>query len=127
MAIIEVLLCSDFPTQLALGATLAAFGYGPYVADGQLRIAYVVGLSLVDTVALHPDSLLDAFSPHSDQMTVKERIRLTAPGVLEDRITVFDPKALLEPHESVRTFRKASPPNDELREFACAEGLEHAK
>jgi hypothetical protein len=82
---------------------------------------------VVDTVALHPDSLLDAFSPHSDQMTVKERIRLTAPGVLEDRITVFDPKALLEPHESVRTFRKASPPNDELREFACAEGLERAK
>jgi hypothetical protein len=82
---------------------------------------------LVDTVALHPDSLLDAFSPHSDQMTVKERIRLTAPGMLEDRITVFDPKALLEPHESVRTFRKASPPNDELREFACAEGLDRAK
>ena len=82
---------------------------------------------VVDTVALHPDSLLDAFSPHSDQMTVKERIRLTAPGVLEDRITVSDPKALLEPHESVRTFRKASPPNDELREFACAEGLDRAK
>jgi hypothetical protein len=60
-------------------------------------------------------------------MTVKERIRLTAPGMLEDRITVFDPKALLEPHESVRTFRKASPPNDELREFACAEGLDRAK
>jgi hypothetical protein len=82
---------------------------------------------VVDTVALHPNSLMDGFSPHSDQMTVKERIRLIAPGLLEDRITVFDPKALLEPHESARTYRKASQPNDELREFACAEGLGLAK
>jgi hypothetical protein len=82
---------------------------------------------VVETVALHPDSLLDTFSPHSDKMTVRERIRLIAPGLLEDRITVFDPEALLEPHESVRTYRKASPPNDELREFACAEGLDDAK
>jgi hypothetical protein len=27
----------------------------------------------------------------------------------------------------VRTFRKASLPNDELREFACAEGLARVK
>ncbi len=60
-------------------------------------------------------------------MTVKERIRFTAPRVLEDRITVSDPKALLEPHESVLAYRKALPPYDELREFACAEGLPNAK
>jgi hypothetical protein len=82
---------------------------------------------VVDTVALRDDTLLDAFSPHSDQMTVHERIRFVSPGVLEDRITVRDPKALVEPHESVRTYRKASPPNDELREFACAEGIADAK
>ncbi len=82
---------------------------------------------VVDTVALHPDSLIDGFSPHSDAMTVQERIRLISPGLLEDRIAVTDPKALLEPHEGVRTYRKASPPNDELREFACAEGLARAK
>jgi hypothetical protein len=82
---------------------------------------------VVDTVAIREDTLLDAFSPHSDQMTVRERIRFTSPGILEDRITVTDPKALMEPHESVRTFRKASPPNDQLREFACAEGIESLK
>jgi hypothetical protein len=82
---------------------------------------------VVDTVALRPDSLIGGFSPHSDQMTVKERIRFTAPRVLEDRITVSDPKALLEPHESVLAYRKAFPPYDELREFACAEGLANAK
>jgi hypothetical protein len=82
---------------------------------------------VVDTVALRDDTLLDTFSPHSDQMTVHERIRFTSPGVLEDRITTTDPKALLEPHVAVRTYRKASPPNDELREFSCAEGLASTK
>jgi hypothetical protein len=78
---------------------------------------------VIDTVALHPDSFIEGFTPHSDAMTVRERIRLVGPGLLEDRITVTDPKALTKPWEVVRTYRKASPPNDELREFACAEGL----
>jgi len=82
---------------------------------------------VVDTVALREDTLLDTFSPHSDKMTVRERIRLVEPGLLEDQITVTDPVALLEPHVMVRRYRKASPPNDELREFACAEGLADAK
>jgi hypothetical protein len=78
---------------------------------------------VVETVALHPDSFIEGFTPHSDAMTVSERLRFTAPGILEDRITVTDPKALMEPWSVVRTYRKALPPNDELREFACAEGL----
>ncbi len=78
---------------------------------------------VVETVALHPDSFIEGFTPHSDAMVVRERLRLTGPGLLEDRITVTDPKALTRPWEVVRTYRKASPPNDELREFACAEGL----
>ena len=82
---------------------------------------------VVDTVAIREDTLFDTFSPHSDQFTVRERIRFTSPGVLEDRITATDPKALLEPFTSVRTYRKASPPNDELREFSCAEGLGSTK
>ena len=82
---------------------------------------------VVDTVAIREDTLFDTFSPHSDQFTVRERIRFTSPGVLEDRITSMDPKALVEPFTSVRTYRKLSPPNDELREFSCAEGLASAK
>jgi hypothetical protein len=78
---------------------------------------------VVETVGLHPSSYIEGFSPHSDAMTVKERIRFVSPGVLEDRITVTDPKALLKPWETVRTYRKAARPNDELREFACPEGL----
>ena len=82
---------------------------------------------VVDTVALRDNTYIEGFSPHSDQMTVKERIRLAAPDLLEDRITVTDPKALTKPWETVKTYRKAKPGNDELREFACAEGLAEAK
>ncbi|HET9269465.1 MAG TPA: hypothetical protein VFO31_14925 [Vicinamibacterales bacterium] len=78
---------------------------------------------VVDTVAIREDTLFDTFSPHSDQFTVRERIRFVSPGVIEDQITSTDPKALVEPFTAVRTYRKASPPNDELREFSCAEGL----
>jgi hypothetical protein len=82
---------------------------------------------VVDTVALHPNSFIEGFTPHSDAMTVRERIRFASPGLLEDRITVTDPKALTKPWETVKTYRKAGPGNDELREFACPEGLADAK
>jgi hypothetical protein len=82
---------------------------------------------VVDTVAIREDALFDTFSPHSDQFTVRERIRFVSPGVLEDQFTDMDPKALVEPFHSVRTYRKAAPPNDELREFSCAEGLGSTK
>ena len=52
VALIEVLICSDFPTQLALGATFAALGYRPLGPTGQLQIGFVVGFPLVDAVVL---------------------------------------------------------------------------
>ncbi|MGD8340935.1 MAG: DUF6152 family protein [Gammaproteobacteria bacterium] len=78
---------------------------------------------VVETVAITDKSFIDSSSPHSDQMTVQERIRFIEPGVLQDEITVYDPIALEEPWQITRTYRKAAYPNDELREFACAEGL----
>ena len=82
---------------------------------------------MVDTVALHENSFIEGFTPHSDMMTVHERIRLVNPTLLEDRITVTDPKALTKPWDTVKTYRKATSGNDELREFACPEGLADAK
>jgi hypothetical protein len=104
----------------------------PKVLDDPTYAGYSTGhwegdTLVVDTVALHPDSFIEGFTPHSEAMTVKERIRFTAPDVLEDRITVTDPKALTKPWETVRTYRRAKPGNDELREFACAEGLSREK
>jgi hypothetical protein len=81
---------------------------------------------VVDTVAITTKSFIDSSSPHSNQMSVHERIRLIAPDILEDQITVHDPVALEEPWQITRTYRKAAPPDDELREFACAEGLRDA-
>jgi membrane protease YdiL (CAAX protease family) len=52
VAFIEVLICSDVPTQLAISATLVALGYRPYGSSGQLQVAFVVGLSLVDAAVL---------------------------------------------------------------------------
>lgn len=52
VAILEILICSDFPTQVAIGATLPLFGLQPYASAGRLSVAYVVTLSLADAVAL---------------------------------------------------------------------------
>ncbi|MEO8257431.1 MAG: type II CAAX endopeptidase family protein [Acidobacteriota bacterium] len=52
VALIEVLLCSDYPTQAALAATFTALGYGPFGANGDLRVGFVVALSLLDTALL---------------------------------------------------------------------------
>jgi hypothetical protein len=84
---------------------------------------------VVETVALRDDTFIEGFTPHSDQMTVHERIRLKEPTLLEDSITVTDPKALTQPWSTVKTYRraKAGSGQDELREFACAEGLGEAK
>lgn len=46
-ALLEVLLCSGLPTQLALGALLVILGAAP--SDGRLTVSYVVVLSLLDT------------------------------------------------------------------------------
>jgi len=70
-ALFEVVLCSDYPTQLALGATLHAVGFSPVTRNGQLSLAYVVTLSLADSALLiglivfflgaHSERLRDVF------------------------------------------------------------------
>jgi membrane protease YdiL (CAAX protease family) len=52
VAILEVLICSDFLTQLAVSGTFGAFGVAPFAAHGGLSVNYVVGVSLVDAVLL---------------------------------------------------------------------------
>lgn len=49
-AFVEVLLCSDFPTQIALGAAFAALGLLPQ--DGNLSLTYIAALALSDSVLL---------------------------------------------------------------------------
>lgn len=55
--------------------------------------------------------------PHSPDMTITERIRYTAPDILENKITIDDPTMLLEPY----TFAFGYKRNDAYRmmEFHC--------
>jgi len=52
VALFEILLCSGYPTQIALGATLNAAGFAPLNANGQLSLGYVVTVSFLDTALL---------------------------------------------------------------------------
>jgi membrane protease YdiL (CAAX protease family) len=49
-AALEVILCSGFPTQIALGVVLAVAGLAP--TDGQLSLRYVSTLLLIDAVVV---------------------------------------------------------------------------
>jgi uncharacterized protein len=51
-AALEVLLCSDYPTQLAIAAVLGQFGVGPLDADGHLSARFVYLVSALDTFVL---------------------------------------------------------------------------
>jgi membrane protease YdiL (CAAX protease family) len=52
LAIIEILACSGYPTQVAIAGTLAAAGVVPYDADGQLATRYVFAVTLIDAAAV---------------------------------------------------------------------------
>src|SRR5918993_1330293 len=52
VALLEVIICSDFPTQIALAATFYALGFRERLADGSLSVVYVATLSLIDPALL---------------------------------------------------------------------------
>jgi membrane protease YdiL (CAAX protease family) len=52
VALLEVLLCTDYPTQFALDGTFRAFGWRAVGPGGALSVPYVVALSLADTALL---------------------------------------------------------------------------
>jgi membrane protease YdiL (CAAX protease family) len=51
VALLEVLICSDYLTQIAIGGTLHALGFEP-MTNGRLNVAFVVALSIGDAVLL---------------------------------------------------------------------------
>jgi membrane protease YdiL (CAAX protease family) len=48
-ALLEVLICSGYPTQIGIGAVFAAAGFGP---GARMSIGYVLAVSLLDTVVV---------------------------------------------------------------------------
>jgi membrane protease YdiL (CAAX protease family) len=52
VALLEVLACSDYPTQIVIGQALGLAGVNARTGGGQLNLAFVAALELADTVAL---------------------------------------------------------------------------
>jgi len=75
---------------------------------------------IVRTTNIREDTQLD-FSgvPHSDALTITERFRRTAPGALEDQITLDDPKAYARPFTATRVY--ALHPDWTIGEYVCEE------
>jgi hypothetical protein len=62
---------------------------------------------VIHTVGLIDSTVMDASGlPHSEQLTLSERLRVLPDGRLEDRITVDDPENYTQPWESVLTFHR---------------------
>ncbi len=72
---------------------------------------------VVDTVGVKESVLGNKDMPHSDQMRITERIRLVAPDILHDQITVEDPVVLEKPYTYTNAYRRT--PGYEVLEYVC--------
>lgn len=86
---------------------------------------------LVDTIGILEKVLGNMDTPHSTQMHIRERMRLVAPDILHDEITIDDPVTLTQPW--VFTFAYQRQPDEQMMEYVCdnnpyyqdEKGLEH--
>jgi hypothetical protein len=67
--------------------------------EGDTLVIRTVGL--IDTTVMDASGL-----PHSEQLTLTERLRVLPDGRLEDRITIVDPENYTQPWETVFTFHR---------------------
>ncbi len=73
---------------------------------------------VVDTKYLRGDTNFDRTgAPHSDQMTLHERIRLRTKDIWEDVITITDPVAFTKPWTVTRSYDRK--PDWDILEYAC--------
>lgn len=56
-------------------------------------------------------------APHSTQMKITERLRLTGPDLLENQITIEDPKFLAQPYKFTFGYRRN--PEYRIMEYIC--------
>jgi predicted SnoaL-like aldol condensation-catalyzing enzyme len=73
---------------------------------------------VIDSRGFRPNTLLDDSGlPHSDQLHVIERLRLTDRDELEDRMTIDDPDSYQRSWEMHLTYRRRQ--HEELKEDVC--------
>lgn len=76
---------------------------------------------VIDTVGVRGDTVFDSTGlGHSDKIHIKERMRLSAPNILEDQITVEDPVAFTRPWVVTRKYKRAEP-GLQIMEYICQE------
>lgn len=75
---------------------------------------------VVETTGLREDTKLQSTGiPHSAELKVLERIRMTSPDKIEDEITMIDPLAFTRPYVSTRTYTRLK--GEEIQEYVCAD------
>ena len=76
---------------------------------------------VVKTIGLSDRTTLDKLGlPHSNELEVTERIRLTSKDTFEDLITINDPKAFTRAWQIKATYKRM-PAGSRLMEYECAD------
>ncbi len=76
---------------------------------------------VIDTIGFNGRTRLDTIGhPHSDQMHLVERYKLTDPDHISYEVTVDDPKTFTKPWTNARVFPRM-PAGSELIEYSCEE------
>lgn len=78
---------------------------------------------VIDTVGIKESVSGYNGLPHSDQMRIVERMRLTAPDILQNQITIHDPVVLEKPVTYTLGYRRR--PNYKMVEFVCENNREY--
>ena len=79
---------------------------------------------VTDTVGIKPSISVYRGVPHSDQMRITERIKLVAPDILHDQITISDPVTLEKPLTYTVAYKRTKP-DYEMVEFVCDNNREY--
>jgi hypothetical protein len=76
---------------------------------------------VIDTIGFNGKTRLDTIGhPHSDQMHIVQRLKMTDADHIAYEVTVDDPKMYTKPWKNVRTFWRMKP-GQELIEYSCEE------
>ena len=81
------------------------------------------GTLVIDTVGIKPTVPGYQNLPHSDRMRIVERLRLVAPDVLHDQVTIEDPVVLEQPVTYTLAYRRM--PGYKMVEFVCENNREY--
>ena len=78
---------------------------------------------VIDTVGIKTSVRGYKDVPHSDQLRIEERMRLLTPDILEDDVTLVDPKVLVKPWSFSFAYHRK--PDYEMMEYVCDNNREY--